>query len=606
MTIFKTTPDLAVRKTTGSFNAVLTTTSGVGQWDFGDGFVETSNTPSHSYAALPPYLINLTSPTGADAEVITEIDISGQSITAFDLSRFEKLLSVDISNNLIHADDLDLVLLNLDKFGLINGTLDYSTNFSAPDTVEAATAYDNLVSKGWNITGAVPLASFIITVDTTITGNTASDSYEFSLDSGTYDFDVDWGDTNTDTITTGGTFSHTYAVGGIYQITMTARTFIGNYDLNDSADNKKIIEVSQWGRSFQYNSMSQAFRNCENLIVTAIDAPDLSLCSSVERMFQDCKGIMTLDVSKWNTSTISDFGEMFEDSNLISLIGADDLDMSSATRLDFMFQNTDVQSLNLSSWDISNVTTLSGMFNTCDKLANINLSGWNLASVADMSSMFINCTKIVSLDLSTWVPDLVTSVSSMFRGMTSLTSINISTWVLPNCTSIGTLFRSSSALTNLDMSSLAPTGSLNMSFSFNGCVSLTVLDISSLSSTSISTLGNTFESCFSLSNIIGIENLDTSAVADMTQTFRLCGVFDQNISGWDVTSLTNATTMFNSAGLSTANYDALLVGWEAQLVNNAVTFDGGNATYTDPSAASTARAALIADHSWSITDGGVA
>jgi hypothetical protein len=40
------------------------------------------------------------------------------------------------------------------------------------------------------------------------------------------------------------------------------------------------------------------------------------------------------------------------------------------------------------------------------------------------------------------------------------------------------------------------------------------------------------------------------------------------------------------------------------MVQNNVIFDANIANYTLGSAAETARAALIADHSWTITDGG--
>jgi len=80
--------------------------------------------------------------------------------------------------------------------------------------------------------------------------------------------------------------------------------------------------------------------------------------------------------------------------------------------------------------------------------------------------------------------------------------------------------------------------------------------------------------------------------------------FDQNIGLWDVTNLTTASNMFASATLSTANYDALLVGWEAQNVQNNVPFSAGNSNYTLGGAAEAARQRLIADHNWTITDGG--
>jgi hypothetical protein len=79
--------------------------------------------------------------------------------------------------------------------------------------------------------------------------------------------------------------------------------------------------------------------------------------------------------------------------------------------------------------------------------------------------------------------------------------------------------------------------------------------------------------------------------------------FDQNLGAWDITSVANMTGMFTGVTLSTANYDALLIGWEGQAVSNNVTFSGGNSKYS-AGAAATARQALIDDHSWTITDGG--
>lgn len=99
---------------------------------------------------------------------------------------------------------------------------------------------------------------------------------------------------------------------------------------------------------------------------------------------------------------------------------------------------------------------------------------------------------------------------------------------------------------------------------------------------------------------------DTSAVYDMSGAFREATSFDQDIGDWDITSLDDATSMFVGVALSTANYDALLIGWEAQSVNNGVDFHAGNSTYTGGGDAAAARAALIADHSWNITDGGIA
>ena len=102
-----------------------------------------------------------------------------------------------------------------------------------------------------------------------------------------------------------------------------------------------------------------------------------------------------------------------------------------------------------------------------------------------------------------------------------------------------------------------------------------------------------------------IVSWDTGKVTHMTLMLRGTS-FDRNIAAWDVTALTAAGNFLLSVTLSTANYDALLIGWEGQAVNDTVTFHGGSSTYTGGGAAATARAALVSDHSWAITDGGTA
>jgi surface protein len=89
----------------------------------------------------------------------------------------------------------------------------------------------------------------------------------------------------------------------------------------------------------------------------------------------------------------------------------------------------------------------------------------------------------------------------------------------------------------------------------------------------------------------------------MSSMFSSATSFDQDIGSWDVTSLINAISMFTGVTLSTANYESLLVGWNAQALNMGVAFDGGNSTYCSD-AATLARANMIATFNWTITDGG--
>jgi len=67
--------------------------------------------------------------------------------------------------------------------------------------------------------------------------------------------------------------------------------------------------------------------------------------------------------------------------------------------------------------------------------------------------------------------------------------------------------------------------------------------------------------------------------------------------------VTDMSLMFHQAPLSTANYDALLLGWSALNLQNDVTFWADNSTYS--SSAQSARNILTDVYNWTVYDAGV-
>ena len=109
-----------------------------------------------------------------------------------------------------------------------------------------------------------------------------------------------------------------------------------------------------------------------------------------------------------------------------------------------------------------------------------------------------------------------------------------------------------------------------------------------------------------------ISNWNTSSVTDMQNMLDNADSFNQDISTWDINQVAYFTSFMRSTpGLSTTNYDALLVGWEANLQSAypggtgypyAISIDFGGSKYSIGGLA--ARQSLIDNFGWTITDGG--
>lgn len=144
----------------------------------------------------------------------------------------------------------------------------------------------------------------------------------------------------------------------------------------------------------------------------------------------------------------------------------------------------------------------------------------------------------------------------------------------------------------------------SMQGAFWGCNSLTAVtatDAPDLSNVTV--MSNMFRSCSSLTTL-DVSNWNVSSVINMSNMFRQCtSLTALDVSLWNVVLVTNFTDFLLSTTLDTPSYDAMLIQFEATNQNNVLSFHGGNSRHTAGSAAATARAALIADHSWTITDG---
>ena len=194
------------------------------------------------------------------------------------------------------------------------------------------------------------------------------------------------------------------------------------------------------------------------------------------------------------------------------------------------------------------------------------------------------------------------NMSRAFRGASNLTAgNNAGTPDMSLVTDMRLMFSSASSF-NQDIGSWDVSQVTDMGFMFDNAASFNQ-DIGSWDVSKVTTMWSMFEFAASFNQDIGSWNV--SQVTNMSLMFNGASSFNQDIGSWDVSQVTTMFRMFANAALSPANYDALLIGWNAQSLQTNVTFHAGTSKYT--SSAQTSRDNMVAasGHNWTITDGGL-
>lgn len=77
--------------------------------------------------------------------------------------------------------------------------------------------------------------------------------------------------------------------------------------------------------------------------------------------------------------------------------GVENIDTSQCTNMTALFCNSQIVNLDLSSWDTSNVVSMSCMFQGCQKLSNLNISSFDTSLVGSMNNMFERCFDLTNI-----------------------------------------------------------------------------------------------------------------------------------------------------------------------------------------------------------------
>jgi surface protein len=528
--------------------------------------------------------------------------------------------------------------------------------------------------------------------------------------SGNYNFSVNWGDGNTDTITAWDQSerTHAYATGGVYTVTITGTIEgwsgvryltqiidIGCLKLgNEGAYFQSSEELTSIGGTFDLTgvtNMDAMFAGCKLLTsVNGISSWDVSNVTSMSNIFNSATAF-NQNIGGWNVSNVNNMFAMFAYATSFNQY-IKSWNVSSVTNMTSMFEGATAFNGDITAWNVSSVTNMSYMFIGATSF-NQNISGWDISNVTNMSGFMqgkttadysyyddlLNAWSLLTLQNgvdwgmgsieytsagATARQDIIDNYSWTINDGGELVSEFISVWdttlgfavpiTLPlvesgnynftvnwgdgntdtitawnqaetthtyaedgtyTVTITGTIegwaFGGYSACAT-KLISITDIGLLklgNHEGYFQNCQNLTTIG-GTIDLTGVTNMNAMFAFCYSLTSVNGIELWDVSSVTSMSSVFAYATAFNQDISGWDISNVLSGkggNMVDFMYGKSTANYsyyDNLLNAWSQLTLNSGVDLGMGSIEYTSAGAA--ARASIISNYSWTISDGGLA
>ena len=165
------------------------------------------------------------------------------------------------------------------------------------------------------------------------------------------------------------------------------------------------------------------FSGCKNLTdIKGIENLNTEKVTSMIYMFDGCTKLESLDLTNFNTAVVKSMTYMFYNCSTLTSLNLSNFNTAKVTDMSSMFEGcTKLASLDLSNFNTEKVMYMSNMFYNCSALTSLDLRKFNTAKVTEMSNMFYNCSALTTIYASDkFVTDLVTKSTDMFSGCKNL------------------------------------------------------------------------------------------------------------------------------------------------------------------------------------------
>ena len=240
-------------------------------------------------------------------------------------------------------------------------------------------------------------------------------------------------------------------------------------------------------------------------------------------------------------STISHYGWDADPKRLIAVEQWGTTQWATMNKAFYNCENMDVTATDKP--DLSQCTSLQGMFHKCSKLVNDNgsISNWNTEKITDMSEVF-SYTTLFNKPLNSWETKEVTNMSYMFNFANKFNQ-PLNTWNTGKVTNMAGMFYNATSF-NQSLNSWNTAQVTDMSKMFFAATSFN--QSLNFNTANVTNMSYMFRSATSFNQPFG-SNFKTDKVTDMSNMFYYATAFNQSLNSWNTAQVTNMSYMFRSA-----------------------------------------------------------
>ena len=346
-------------------------------------------------------------------------------------------------------------------------------------------------------------------------------------------------------------------------------------------------------KTYAPTSLREFFKGCETLeTISGLEYLNTAKVTDMGKMFHGCSALTSLDLTNFNTANVEFMDNMFEGCSALKSLDLTNFNTAKVTYMSCMFKGCSaLESLNLTNFNTENVTDMSWMFYGCSALKSLDLTNFNTAKVAYMNNMFEGCSALTTIYVSNkFVTDNVSNGSDMFTGCKSLKDYSDSKTdhTYANCGTTGYFtpvfdyaeFDNATGTLTFRRGLSKPEGAYDLNegntkpgwLTQKEDIKKVVFDASFANARPTSCC-KWFDGCQKLTEIKGIENLNTQNVTNMSWMFYCCpGLTSLDVSKFDTQNVEDMSDMFSSCtvlkSLNVSNFNTQNVKNMTDMFNN--------------------------------------